>query len=319
MNNQVANTPNVFRSAEICADPGPPRWLAPASARSVAIMLGSGKPEPTIHRYGPAGAVVANNMSYIIDAGEGIWRAIARAATTHECRLIDALAPQNLTRVFVTHFHSDHTVGLASLVLLPWTCGRTSPIEVYGPVGTDNLVSKLLEAYSADIRERVHGPEQKDDMGWRAIASEIAEPGMVYSDENVEVHAFHHPHGGFRQNLGYRFVTQDRTFVWGGDGIASPSFLEAAADADVLFSDVSPDTEDLADTPWRGADKELARSFHMSSRTLGEMATQAAVKTLVLHHEQNYFAGSYELDALVRDVKQRYSGQVFSARDGDVY
>jgi ribonuclease BN (tRNA processing enzyme) len=319
MANQTHDPVNVFYAKEIGVDPGPPRMLAPVTAHDYAIVLGSGKPEPTPHRFGPAGVVLANNVPYLIDAGEGVWRAIAKAAAAHDGRFIDALAPQRLTRLFITHFHSDHTVGLPSLLLLPWTCGRTSPLDIYGPMGTKHLISALLDAYRADIQERVHGPEQKNDTGWRATAHDIAGPGIVYSDENVEVAAFHHPHGSFEQNLGYRFTTQERTFVWAGDGVASESYLAAVADADVLFSDVAPDKKDLADTPWRGSEKDLSKAFHILSHTLASVATRANVKTIALHHEQNYYVDQYDVEALVREVKQSFPGDVYSARDGDVF
>ncbi|MCC6146251.1 MAG: MBL fold metallo-hydrolase [Anaerolineaceae bacterium] len=318
MENKNAQYSSVYRAREIWTDPGQPRIFAPAGINTFAVMLGSGKPEPTPHRYGPGGAVIANQTPYLIDAGDGIWRAVANAAIAHNEMMINALSPNNLTRLFITHLHSDHAAGLPSLILLPWIHGRTRPIEIYGPIGVKNLVESLLEADQADIEERVHGPEQKDDIGWRATAHEIAQPGLVYSDENMKIEAFHHPHGGFKQNFGYRFSNNERIIIWAGDGIESDSYLEAARDADILFSDASPVNNELVDTPWRGDQKNIAKIFHMQSRRLAEFASQANVKTVVLHHEQNY-SEPYDPDILVNEVKQYFSGEVVSARDGDVF
>ncbi len=310
----------LYASPEIAFDPGPPRDFSPEGATAVAVMLGSGKPEPTFHRSGPAGAIVANGAPYVIDAGEGVWRAIARAATAHGGRLAHAFAPPRLTRLFLTHLHSDHTVGLPAFLLLPWTCGCDGETHVYGPVGTRRLVENILEAYAADIAERVHGPEGKDDRGWRAVAHEIEAPGTVYEDENVSVRAFHHVHGGFAQNFGYRFDTADRAFAWAGDGVESDGFREAIADVDVLLSDAAPDVEASDPAPWRGyADNPPPSDiWHIRTSVLGAMARTARVERLVIHHEQNY-SRPYDVEALAKEASQAFGSAVISARDGDVF
>jgi ribonuclease Z len=310
--------PSVYEAAEIWTDPGPPRTFAPADTTTHAIMLGSGKPEPTPYRFGPAGAVVVNGTPYLIDAGEGIWRAIAKAAIAHDGRFADALAPQKLTRAFLTHLHSDHIIGLPSLLLLPWTCGKNRPLDVHGPRGTKRLVRMLLEAFRDDIDERVNGCEGKEDLGWRAHGHDVLEPGRVYEDENVTVEAFHHPHVTFEQNLGYRFTTPDRTIVWLGDGCACDVYFEAARGADVLFSDVS--SVGGQETPWRNTPEssESTCPGHIRSDQLADLATQAQVKRVVLHHEQNY-SDPYDVEALAKEVRRFYDGEVISARDGDVF
>jgi len=312
---------NVYYSSEIRVDPGPPRCFAPSGTNTYAVMLGSGKPEPTPYRFGPGGVVVAHQTPYLVDAGEGIWRAIAKAALAHDQLLIDSLAPSKLTKLFLTHLHSDHTVGLPSLLLLPWTCGRQQPIEIFGPIGTKQLVHLTLEAYRADVEERVWGPERKDDSGWRAVVHEIETPGFVYADDNIQVEAFHHTHGGFRQNFGYRFTTTDRTIVWAGDGVDNAVYRRAIENADVLFSDIAPAIEIADAVPWRSNDTiafEHRTIWHIRSDVLGQLAEAAGVKTLVVHHEQNY-SNPYDVNALAKEVQHYFSGQVISARDGDVY
>ena len=315
---QDPDTPSVYLTAEAQYDPGPPRWLAAEGVSTLAVMLGSGKPEPTPFRNGPGGAVVVDDVPYLIDAGEGVWRGIAKAAMSHEARLANAFAPKRLTRVFLTHLHSDHTIGLPSLILLPWTCGKDQPLDVYGPVGTANLVEGILDAYRGDVVERVKGPEGKEDRGWRAAAHEIEEPGVVYRDEKVQIEAFFRPHGGFEQSFGYRFQSADRTVVWAGDGAGGRSFADAASGADLLFSDVCASGYTNASTPWRSEAEGHAELFHIESRHLGRLAARAGVGKVVLHHEQNY-SDPFDPDALVDEVSETFDGPVISARDGDVF
>ncbi len=114
-----------FKTEEILCDPGPGRLFAARDESAFVVTLGTSTPSPNPYRLGAAGAFVADGFPYLIDAGEGVIRAIAKAATAHDGLLIDVFAPKNLTTLFITHLHSDHIVGLASLILNPWIFGRT--------------------------------------------------------------------------------------------------------------------------------------------------------------------------------------------------
>ena len=106
-----------------------------ADRATKVVMLGTATPLPDPDRQGPATAVVVNGTAYIVDAGTGIVRRAAAA----RARGIDALQPVKLRVAFLTHLHSDHTLGLADLILTPWTMGRTEPLELYGPAGTGRV------------------------------------------------------------------------------------------------------------------------------------------------------------------------------------
>ena len=60
--------------------------------------------------------------------------------------------------LFLTHFHSDHTVGIPDVWLSGWLGGpwarRTTPFRVVGPVGAKELMLNLQRAYEADIKIR---------------------------------------------------------------------------------------------------------------------------------------------------------------------
>ena len=90
-------------------------------------------------------------IDFLIDMGPGVVRRAKSAQLTHE---IAALDPTNLRVVFVTHLHSDHTVGYEDLIFTPWTVGLRIPLEVYGPKGIQSMTDHLLQAYSVDIETR---------------------------------------------------------------------------------------------------------------------------------------------------------------------
>src|SRR4051812_30878356 len=126
-----------------------------AQPRTQVVMLGTGTPNADPDRFGPAVAVVVGDASYLFDAGAGIVRRAAAAERSG----ITALAAPNLKRVFISHLHSDHTLGLADLILSPWVLDRDRPLEAYGPRGLRAMVDHLQAAYADDVRVRSKGGE----------------------------------------------------------------------------------------------------------------------------------------------------------------
>ena len=286
-------------------------------------MLGSGGVTATPHRHGPSGAIIVNNSTYIIDAGEGIWRGLAWAAIAHQGLLTEHLAPTRINRLFLTHLHSDHTIGLPAVWLNSWVYGRQEPLNVYGPIGTQKLTTHLIKAYHGDLNERRFGPEgnPRQRNGWQIDAHDIEESGLVYEDENVKIEAYHHLHGNFKQNFAYRITTPDRVIAWAGDGRIEGELEKTAINADILFSELSTE-ENLINANWGGATLEEKQktiwSYHLRPKELAEFATRMNVKTLVTMHERNY-TDPFEPDALMNEFKRDYDGMVYSSRDGDIF
>src|SRR5262245_21838610 len=80
------------------------------------VFLGTGTPIPDPDRSGPSVAIVVNGTPYLIDFGPGVVR---RAAAAYR-KGIAGLSHSKLTTAFVTHLHSDHTVGYPDLIFTPW-------------------------------------------------------------------------------------------------------------------------------------------------------------------------------------------------------
>ena len=103
-----------------------------ASSKTKIVFLGTGNPAPNPDKLGPSVAIIVNGTPYLVDAGVGIVRRAAAASRGG----VKGLEMPNLRIVFLTHLHSDHTLGLPDLMETPWIMHRTAPLEVYGPVGT---------------------------------------------------------------------------------------------------------------------------------------------------------------------------------------
>ena len=130
-------------------------WAQEKVSKTQLILLGTGTPFANPEKSGPSLAIVVNNVSYIVDCGPGVVRRAAQASQ----KGITALAPENLKKLFITHLHSDHTVGYADIIFTPAVLDRNAPLEVYGPAGLKNMTNYLMKAYSEDISIRINGLE----------------------------------------------------------------------------------------------------------------------------------------------------------------
>lgn len=293
----------------------------PRPARVQVVMLGTGTPLPDPERAGPSIAVVADNHAYLFDAGTGVVR---RAAAATRQKGIAGLEPRLLRVAFLTHLHSDHTLGLADLILTPWTMGRTEPLELWGPRGTRAMVDHILAAYQEDIAIRSTSLEGSNKTGYKVNVHEI-EPGDIYKDGNITVKPFLVKHGDWKQALGYRVEAGGRAIVYSGDTSTTESIVENCHGCDYLISEAyTLASFELVDAHWQ----KYRRAYHVSTRELGEIATRAKPRVLVLTHrgnagcDQSHAAGCLESgseEQMMKEIKQYYSGNAVAAHDLDVY
>jgi ribonuclease BN (tRNA processing enzyme) len=283
-----------------------------AFAGTQVVILGTGTPRADPDRSGPAVAVIWNDQAYLFDAGPGVVRRAAAAARAHS---IPSLNAARLVRVFLTHLHSDHTLGLPDLIFSPWVLGRTVPLELFGPAGTKAMVDHIEEAWREDIDVRVHGLERENETGCKVNVHEI-KPGVIYRDTGLKITAIAVHHGSWAHAFGYRIDAPDRSIVISGDCSPSPAVLKAAKGCDLLLHEVYSETEPEHGHRNNQDWPEYMRQFHTSTAQLAEMANQVKPKLLVLYHQ---IWGTVGDEALVKEVRRTYQGNVLSAKDLDVY
>jgi ribonuclease BN (tRNA processing enzyme) len=292
--------------AQDLKDSAPGREASPA--RSQVVVLGTGTPIADPERSGPAVGVVVNDAAYLVDCGPGVVR---RAAAAEKAG-IKALDVKNLKIVFITHLHSDHTVGYPDLIFTPWVLHRSEPLMAYGPRGLRSMTNHIEKAWMKDVRVRTRGLEQANRTGYKVVVHEIA-PGVIYRDQNVTVTVFAVKHGIWDQAFGYRFDTKDRRIVISGDTAPTDAVVRACDGCDVLLHEVyNPNRSELHEEHWR----EYFRTSHTSPQELGDIARRARPKLLVLYHQ---VLGELPEADLVQQMQQQYSGNFVSARDLGVY
>ncbi len=236
-----------------------------------AILIGTGYPRPDPNRAGACTVVVAGDEWFAVDAGRA---ATLRLAATD-------LKYEKLRAVFLTHLHSDHTAGLPDLFNTSWQFGRKTPLELYGPTGTDKLAHAMLEFFEYDVHIRRDVMEKHPAAGATISVHPVRE-GVVFEDANVRVTAFEVDHGPVKPAFGYRFESHGKTIVISGDTRPVANLVKFARGADVLIMEAYlPEHFLRVDTP------EVAKKlmgYHSSAEEAGEIAAQAGVKTLALTH-----------------------------------
>jgi ribonuclease Z len=269
------------------------------------ILLGTGTPYPDPKAQGPATAVVVGDRIFLFDAGPGVVRQMAAAGLP--------VRGGPVTALFLTHLHSDHTLGLPDLIFTSWVMGRRVPLTIVGPRGTRAMTVHLQAAWAEDIAVRTYGLERGVPEGWDVAVNET-DGGVVYDSGAVRISAIPVPHGNWAQAFAYRIDTPDRKIVLSGDTRPSPELAREAADADVLVHEVYPESR-LAPEPRPGGEDWPAymRSFHTSDRELGALARDARVRMLVLYHIVRMGGSDAELLHGVR--AGGYTGKVVIGRD----
>jgi ribonuclease Z len=222
--------------------------------------------------------------------------------------MLSKLSFMQTSRIFLTHFHGDHFLGLPGLVQSMSMNGREKELLVYGPAGTEEIVRTLVNlghfapAFSVTAKglkggDRVDGGEYSV----RAIDTSHTVPSVGYVLEETtrpgrfsleKAKALGVPEGPMYSRLqeGRPVTVEGRTvtpamvlgpprrgrkIVYTGDTLPSNRVLEAARDADVLIHDATADT---------ALEEKANRYGHSTGRQAAETARDAGARALILTH-----------------------------------
>jgi ribonuclease BN (tRNA processing enzyme) len=293
--------------ATIAGSPVPAPTHAGRTDSTVVVLLGTGMPRPDPEASGPATAIVVGSRVFLFDAGPGVERRIAAAG----------LPINGVTALFVTHLHSDHTLGLPDLIFTSWVMGRLAPLPAYGPHGLRAMIDHIIAAWKEDIAVRTNAREHAMPNGYRVAVHEIR-PGLVYDSGGVKVTAIPVLHGTWKEAYGYRIDTPDRSIVISGDTRPSDALEKAARGVDVLIHEMYPESRATPEDRPGGADwPKYLREFHTSDVEVGKLAASARPTLLILHHVIRRGATDEEMIAAVR--RGGFTGRVVIGRDLERY
>ena len=282
-----------------------------ASASTKLFILGTGTPNPNPERMGSSYLVLANDEPYLFDYGTGVIRRIAAFSPSWGGEY-QALEVENLKYAFLTHIHSDHTLGLADLIITPWIMGRSEPLKIFGPKGAKNMHTNIIKAYQPDIDYRIFGTQPQNSTGYKVIFNELKDK-FVYQDENIKVTAFLNDHGDLQESYGFLIETKDKKILISGDTAMSKNLISYGENLDYLIHEIYSQKGFNNKTPdWQ----KYHQAHHTGPKEVAEIANLLQPKSLILSHI--LFWGSSEQEIL-DEVKTFYSGKIIVAEDGMIF
>jgi ribonuclease Z len=271
------------------------------TAQTRVTLVGTGGPELTPERQGEATLIEADGQKLLFDAGRGVLDGL------YESRI----RPQDVTRIFLTHLHSDHIEGLPGLWMTPWfLLGRTAPLEVWGPVGTAAMIAGMRAMYAHDLAARPNTSLSADRL--RVVVHEI-QAGVVYDSGGVRVTAIPVEHADGDPAFGYRVETGQSTILLTGDCTLSGELTRQTGPVDLVISNVAAATPELESTARMRPILAKLMSPEQAARLFESMQPRLAVYS---HIVKKGLPGAAGDDAIVRRTRAAgYRGPLLIGTD----
>ena len=261
-------------------------------------LLGSGETYPQPGRLGPGILVEAGEKTYLFDAGRGILQRFSEIGGFSK----------DLDAVFFTHLHSDHVIGFPGLWLGAWMFSRRDyPLQVFGPAGTENMVTHIRQAFSFDVDVRIL--EGASPSGARFDVTEL-EDGFVWKDGDVVIRAFEVDHAPIKPAFGYRIDFAGRSIALSGDTRYSEALIEATRGVDLLIHEVSDASDEFISANPRF--KNVVMGHHTTAHQAGEVFAQVKPKLAVYAH---MVIRDLSFEELVEKTRATYDGPLIVGED----
>jgi len=264
------------------------------------IFLGTAGSVPTPKRSLPAIVIQRKGELLIFDCGEGIQRQMIQASVGFHRK----------TKIFITHMHGDHVLGLPGLLQTMALLDRERKLEIYGPPGIEAFVKATQQTVQFNLTFPLEIREVKDansvceekDYEVHAVWADHVVPSLAYAliekprpgRFNLEkAKALGIPEGPLWSKLQHgsavklpngRVVRSEevvghqrpgRKVVYSGDTRPTENVAELALNADLLIHDGTFDDE-LTDKAYEDG--------HSTASQAAETANKAKVKWLILTH-----------------------------------
>jgi len=240
-------------------------------------VLGAGTALP-VQDHSPAGYLIeVGDERLLFDLGPGTLVRLAAAGVSYK----------DLTRVFVSHLHSDHVLDLITLLQASnatpgWT--RKKPLELIGCQGLAVFVNHITAVFDGTSPE-----------GFPIRVTELGAERRTFDGWTLETALTDHT----PNSIAFRIEAGGKSMVYSGDAVECPALTHLARDAGIFVCECS------FPRGWKTSD-------HVTADGAGRMARDAGAHRLVLSHlyppalEANVGAQAREL----------FDGQIVVAVDG---
>jgi len=292
------------------------------------LFLGTGGSVPTVERGSPCIALRRESELLFFDCGEGAQRQLAFAK----------LRSGNLSKIFITHLHGDHVLGLGGLLQSLSLSRRTKPIQIFGPQGIRRFIEALCETLhfmpSFDLIVEEIGDAGKifetnqytisvcktdhdSILSLGYLLEEKWRPGQFFPERCKQLGVPEGPQWKKLQSgesvrlengnivspemvLGPR--RPGRKVVYSGDTRPTKDVVALSSDADALIHDSTYDDSLM---------NKAMEYGHSTAGQAAEVAKQAKVKLLILTHISN----RYKDDQILLEQARKIFPNTIIARD----
>ncbi len=276
------------------------------------IACGTGMPDQRIAQASACFLFeLGNGDKFIFDIGSGSMRNIASLMIPY----------QYLTKVFLSHLHTDHWGDLDSLWAGGWTAGRPVPLEIWGPVGqtedmgTAYAIDHFLKANNWDKTTReflitpVPGQITVHEFDYKGINK------VVYQENGVTVRSIPAIHAGDGP-VSFILEYAGLKVIFGGDTSPNKWFIDYGKDADLVIHEAfNPPAvfatlgNQPAQLAWRAC-----CAFHTSGPAFGKV-----MSTIMPRHAVAYHAlldlGTEQYNLYYDSIRKSYDGPLSIASD----
>ncbi|MHB1129844.1 MAG: MBL fold metallo-hydrolase [Ilumatobacteraceae bacterium] len=241
-------------------------------------LLGTGSPLPDPTRAGPSTLVKAGNTYLLIDCGRGV-----------AMRLMGAGVPiPFIDTVLITHLHSDHITDLNDIMTTRWIMTpAATPLNVYGPPGTQHIVDSLMEMLRLDRGYRTeHHEDLRKGPGLQVQVTEVS-PGESFTISDVLISVHKTDHRPVTPSVGYRIEHGGSSVAIAGDTVPCAELDVMCRDTDIYVQTVvRPElVAQIAQMfPVLGSRFTDILDYHSSVEQAAQTATRANVKKLAMTH-----------------------------------
>ena len=269
--------------------------------------VGTGSVIPNTLRYGNCTLIQAGGLNLLIDAGRGCAVRLTQAGLP--LGTIDAF--------FLTHFHSDHVIGLPDLwmtgYLHPYFGTRHGAFEVNGPVGTTNMCNAMRMAFTDDVRIR-SADEHIPDADTQVKGNEFSADGVIFDRNGVKVTAFEVNHGPLiKPAAGYRVDYNGLSVLVSGDTKFDENLIKHGMGCDVIVHEVAIASDILTDND------RVVLNHHTLIEEVGTVFTRTKVRLGVFSHLVDLLDEAHTDATLVQRIQQKvtktYKGKVHIPND----
>ena len=274
------------------------------------ISLGTGMPAARRSQAATCWLVeLGNGDKFLFDIGTGANANMAALMIPYDF----------LTKVFLTHLHTDHWGDLPGLWAGGWTSGRTKPLEIWGPsgaredMGTKYAVEHFLKAYNWDNMTRLANLPSKPG---QIVVHEFdykAENKVVYEENGVTIKSWPAIHAG-DGSVSFALFWKGMKIIIGGDTMPNKWFIKYAKDADVAIHECFLTPEQLVKLYNQAPRTALGVGtyVHTSPQGFGKVMSEIKPGHAIAYHFFNEDDTRLELYEAVRET---YDGPLTMAED----